>query len=59
MSYRVKKIICIRKFLNKLLSNQVIKKIKILKNNKTSFTLIKNLKSQNQIKYIDMIHHYI
>lgn len=30
-----------------------------LGDNKTSFTLTKDSKSQNYIKYMDMMHHYI
>lgn len=33
--------------------------MRILKNNKTSLTLIRDPKSQNRIKYIDVIHYYI
>lgn len=31
----------------------------MLNNNETSLTLTKDLKSQNQTKYIDIIHHHI
>lgn len=33
--------------------------MEMLKDNKTSLTLTKDLKSQNCIKHIDMIHNYI
>lgn len=31
----------------------------MLRNNETNFILTKDSESQNHIKYIDMIHHYI
>lgn len=49
----------IQQFLNKLLSEQVIKKIKMQKNNKISLKLTKNLKNQNCGKQIDVMHYHI
>ena len=33
--------------------------MKILNNNEISFTLIKNLKSQNQMKQINVMNHHL
>lgn len=41
-------------FFNKLLLKQIVRKIEIFDNYKTSFILIKNPDSQNHTKYIDM-----
>lgn len=48
-----------QQFLNKLVLDQVVKMLKILGNNETSFILIKNLKNQNHTKYIDIINYHI
>lgn len=48
-----------RRFLNKLLSNHIVKKMKILRDNKINLTLIKVLKNQNCIKYINIINYHI
>ena len=37
----------------------MVKKMKIFGNNKISLTLIKNLKSQNQTKYINVMYFHI
>lgn len=59
ISYRIREKINICQLLNKLLLKQVVKKIKILRDNKTSLTLTKDSKSQNYTKHIDVIYHYI
>ena len=59
ISQGAKEGIWIRQFINYLLSNEVVKIINILENNKITFTLIKELRSQNQTKYINMIHYYM
>lgn len=41
-----------------MLSDQVIGRMGILGDNETRFILTKNLKSQNFIKYIDVIYHH-
>lgn len=51
--------IWIRRLLNKLLSEQAIRKMEILSDNKMSFILTKDSKSQNCIKYIDIIYYHI
>lgn len=48
-----------QQFLNKLDPDQSVKKIEMLRNNKTSLTLTKNPKSRNCIKHIDMIYYHI
>lgn len=48
-----------QQFLNKLVPDQAIRKIEMPKNNKTSFTLTKDPKSQNRTKYIDVIYYHI
>lgn len=48
-----------QKFLNKLLPYQVVRRMKMLRDNQISLTLTKNLKNQNYTKYIDVIHYYI
>lgn len=59
MSHKARERIWIQRLLNKLLSKQVIRKMEILDDNKTTLTLTKDPKSQNYIKYIDVIHHYV
>lgn len=46
-------------FLNELLPEDIIKKIKVLGDNKISLTLARNLESQNHIKHINVIHHHV
>lgn len=48
-----------QQFLNKLFLDQVVRKIKILKDNETSFTLTKDPESQNRTKCIDVIYYHI
>lgn len=55
----MEKKVWIQRFLNKWFSKQVVKKIDMLENNKTSFTLTKNPKSRNPMKYINIIYHHI
>ena len=59
MSHDIKKVVWIRHFLNKLLSKQDIRRMKMLDDNKMSSTLIKNSESQNYIKHINIIYHHI
>lgn len=48
-----------RQFLNELLFDQTVRKIEMLRDNKTSFILIKNPESQNCTKHINVIYYYI
>lgn len=48
-----------KRFLNKLYSNQVVKKMNLLEYNKISFILIKNPKNPKQTKHINIIYYYI
>ena len=59
MSHEVRERVWIWKFLNKLLSKQAIRRIRMLGDNEISLTLTKDLESQNQTKCIDVMHHYI
>lgn len=59
VSNRIEKRVWIQKFLNELLSDQVIRKIEIVKDNKTSLTLRKNSEKQNYTKQVMVIPHYI
>lgn len=59
ISYRAREEVQIRRFLNKLLLEQAVRKMEMLSNNKTSLILTKDPKSQNQIKYIDVIYHHL
>ena len=59
MSYGAREKVRIRRFLNKLLSKQAVKKIEMFDNNKTNFILTRNPKSQNRSKNIDVIHYHV
>ena len=59
MSYGAKKGVWVKRFLKKILPKQAIKRIEILKDNKISFTLTKNLESHNYTKHINVIYYYI
>ena len=59
MSHKAKERVWIRRFLNSILSEQAIKKMKIFSDNKTSHTLTKNPESQNCIKHINVMHYYM
>ena len=59
MSHGSRDGVWIQKFLNKLLSEQTVKKIEILSDNETSFTLIKDMKSQNYTKHINVMYHHV
>ena len=59
MSHRVKKKVWMCRLPNRLLFDQIVKKIKIFGNNKISLILTKDLENSNCIKYIDVIYHYI
>lgn len=49
----------VKRFLNKLLSKQAFKKMKMLSNNKIKIIMTKNLENKNYIKHIDVMHYYI
>ena len=49
----------VRRFLNKLLPKQVVRKMEMLGDNKTSLTLTKDSKSQNRTKHIYVMHHHV
>lgn len=55
MNHEVRKGVSIQKFLNKILPNQVVRKMEILGDNKTSLALTKDPKSQNHTKLIGVI----
>lgn len=59
MSHRTRKSICIQRFLNKLLPEQAVRKMKIPRDKKTSFILTRDLESQNCTKHINVIYHQI
>lgn len=59
VSHRARERIWMQRFLNELLSNQAVRKMEMLGDNKISLILIKNPESQNYTKYIDVIHHHI
>lgn len=59
VSYTTREAVWIRKFLNKLMSEQIIRKIKMLGDNEMSFMLTKDPESQNHVNYIHVIHHHI
>ena len=49
----------IRRLLNELLPNKVVREMKILGDNETSLTLKRDPESQNRRKRIDMMYHHI
>lgn len=57
--YKVRTRVWIKRFLNKLFLKQVIWRIEIFNDNKISFILTKDLKSQNCIKNIDVMHYQV
>lgn len=59
MSHKARKRVQIRRFLNKLLLKQAIRKMKILGDNKTSFILTRNSNNENRTKHIDRMHYYM
>lgn len=59
ISHKVKKKVWIERFLNKLFPEQAIRRMEMLGDNEISLTLVKNPKSQNHTKHIDIIYHYI
>lgn len=59
VSQRARENIWIRRLLNKHLSNNPVKEMKMLGDNKTKLTLMRDLTSQNQIKQIDIIYYHI
>ena len=59
ISQEVRKDVWIWKQLNELLPDNAVREMKMLSDNKISFTLMKDLKDQNWIKYIDVIYHNV
>ena len=59
MSQGAKKRIRIQQFLNKLLPENAVREMKILGDDKINLILTKDPESQNQTKYIDVMHHYV
>ena len=59
VSQGVREGIWICRFVNEFLPESVVRKIKILDDNKTSLTLIRDLESQNYTKYINVIHQHV
>ena len=49
----------LQRFLNKLLPKNAVREIKMFGNNKTSFTLTKDPKSQNWTKHINVMQHHV
>ena len=56
--YVASKVVWIHQFIH-LLKLDIIPGIKLLGDNKINITLIKNSKSQHQIKHINIQYHYI
>ena len=56
VSQGAKEGVWIQQFLNELLPKNTVREIKMLGNNETSLTLIRDPKSQNQTKHIDDMH---
>ena len=59
ISNKARESVYVRRFLNGLLSEQVLRKIKICCNNKTSFTLTRDPESQNCTKQLDVMYYYV
>ena len=59
ISYGARKRVWVRRLLNEILLEQAVRKMEILGNNKTSFTLTKDLESQNCTKQINIIYHHV
>ena len=59
MSHRMREEVWIQRFLNKLFLKQAIKKMKMLRDNKTNHTLTRDLENQNRTKHINMIYYHI
>ena len=59
ISHKVRDGVWIQRFLNELLTEQALRKIEMLGNNKMSFTLIKDRESQNCTKHIDVIYYHV
>lgn len=59
ISYYARENIWIQRFLNNLLLEQAIRKMEILGDNKTSFTLTRYLESHNHTKHLNVIYHHI
>ena len=59
MSYGIREDIWIWRLLNKPLPEQAIRKMIMLDDNKTSFTLTKDPESLNCTKHIDIMHYHI
>lgn len=57
MNHEARKKVCVRYFLNKLLLKQVIKKIEMFVDNKTSLIQTKNPESQNCTEHTNVIYH--
>lgn len=53
-----RKVVWIRKFINKM-KLEIVENFTLYVNNEINIALIKNAKSQHQIKYMDVHHHYI
>ena len=56
MSQGAREGVWIQWFLNKLLSKNAVREIKMFSNNETSLTLTRDPKSQNQTKHINVMH---
>lgn len=59
MSHGARQGVWIRCFLNELLPEQVVRRMEMLGDKKTSLTLTKDPESQNRTKHIDMMHHVV
>ena len=49
----------IRRLLNELLLNKAVREMKMLGDNKMSLTLMRDPESQNRMKHIDIMYHYV
>ena len=59
MNHGAREGVWIQRLLNKLLSEQVIRRMEMLGDNKTSLTLTRDPESQNRTKHINVIYHHI
>lgn len=59
MSQKIRKKDWIQRVVNKLLLEKSVKMMNMLKDNKTSLSLAKDLKSQNRTKHPDVPYHHV
>ena len=59
MSHGAREGVWNERLLNDLLSEQAIRRMELLGDNKTSLTLTRDQESQNCTKHINVIHHHV